>query len=164
MKAPSSARILPLSRTHIPACREIVMASDPWKRLGEGFDFFSMFSREVSHLKAYVCIVDKRTVGFIVFASDPVFAQGGYLRALGVAPSMRRRGIGQKLLMFAEIMTARRSHNFYLCVSSFNRRAQSFYKALGYTKVGNVPELIIPGASEYIFWKRLRKFPISRRH
>ncbi len=151
-----SARILPLSRRHIRACREIVAASDPWKRLGEGIDFSSLLSSGTS-FKSYVCIADGKTAGFIVFATDPVFAQGGYLRALGVAPSMRRRGIGKKLLAFAEEAASRRSRNFYLCVSSFNRRAQAFYKALGYARIGIIPELIMPGAAEYIFWKRLRK-------
>jgi ribosomal-protein-alanine N-acetyltransferase len=163
MKALPPARILPLSRTHIPACREIVAASDPWKRLGEGIDFSSVISREAPYFRAYVCIVENKAVGFIVFASNPVFAQGGYLRALGVSPSMRRRGIGKKLLAFAEQTTARHSRNFYLCVSSFNRRAQAFYRALGYTRVGNIPELIRAGASEYIFWKRLRAIPQTKR-
>ncbi len=157
MKALPPARILPLSRRYIPACREIVAASDPWKKLGEGIDFPSLLSPEAPHFKAHVCIVDRKAVGFIVFAPYPVFAQGGYLRALGVAPSMRRRGIGKKLLAFAEKTAARRSRNFYLCVSSFNRRAQAFYKSLGYARVGTIPELIVPGASEHIFWKRLRK-------
>ncbi len=157
MKALPTDRILPLSRRHIPACREIVAASDPWKRLGEGIDFSTLLSSGAPYFRAYVLIADGQTAGFIVFSSDPVFAQGGYLRALGVAPSKRRRGIGKKLLAFAEKTASRRSRNFYLCVSSFNRRAQAFYKALGYAKVGIIPELIVPGASEYIFWKRLRK-------
>ncbi len=151
-----SARIFPLSRAHIPACSEIVAASDPWKRFGEGFDFSSLLSRGPSHLKAYVCIAGKKVAGFIVFTADPVFARGGYLRALGVALDMRRRGIGKKLLSFAEKMTARRSPNFYLCASSFNRRAQAFYRKLGYTRIGKVPDLLVKGASEYIYWKRLR--------
>ncbi len=163
MKTSAPARIFPLSRSHIPACREIVAASDPWKRLGEGIDFSSVLSRASTHFKAYVCIVENKAAGFIIFAPNPVFAQGGYLRALGVAPSMRKRGIGRKLLAFAEKATARRSRNFYLCVSSFNRRAQAFYRALGYTKVGNIPELIAAGASEYIFWKRLRAIQQTKR-
>ncbi len=163
MKTLPPARILPLSRSHISDCRQIVAASDPWKRLGEGIDFSSVLSREASYFKAYVCTIDNKAVGFIVFAPDPVFAQGGYLRALGVSPSMRRQGIGRKLLAFAEKTTARHSRNFYLCVSSFNRRAQAFYRALGYARVGNIPELITAGASEYIFWKRLRKIRETKR-
>ncbi len=156
MKSLRFARIVPISRVHIPACSEIVAASDPWKRLGERLDFTSLISDDRSNLKAYVCVVDKKTVGFIVFAPAPVFARGGYLRAIGVSPSMHRLGIGAKLLTYAEKTTSLMSPNFYLCVSSFNRRAQAFYKKQGYTRVGKIPDLLVRGSSEYIYWKRLR--------
>ncbi len=70
---------------------------------------------------------------------------------------MRRRGIGRRLLSFAEKVIAKKSPNIYLCVSSFNRRAQAFYKDAGYRKVGRIPGLILQDASEYIYWKRLLK-------
>ncbi len=154
-----SAQIVPMNRGHIRVCNEIAGLSDPWKSLKENIDF----PRYISRKQAYVCVVDGEAAGFIIFTPEPVFARGGYLRAIGVAPSLRRRGIGKKLLTFAEKTTACHSLNFYLCVSSFNRRAQAFYKALGYTRVGNIPGLIIPGSSEYIFWKRLRPLPQKTR-
>ena len=154
----SSAKIVPMKRGHIRVCNEIVGLSDPWKSLNENIDF----PRCISRKQAYVCVVDGEAAGFIVFSPKPVFARGGYLRAIGVARSRRRQGIGKKLMVFAEKTTARHSPNFYLCVSSFNRRAQAFYKALGYTRVGKIPGLIIPGASEYIFWKRLGQLPQKR--
>lgn len=146
-------QIVPMRRCHIRACDEIAGHSEPWKSLQERIDFPMYISRK----QAYVCVANKEPAGFMIFTPEPVFARGGYLRAIGVAPGMRRRGIGKKLLAFAERMTARQSPNFYLCVSSFNRRAQAFYRALGYARVGNIPELIIRGSSEYIFWKRLRQ-------
>jgi len=158
MKRAVSMKILPMTRAHIPACAAILSASEPWKRLGEGFDFDRAFSRNQQTNKAYVLIVQKETVGFIVFTPQPVFARGGYLRAIGVTTSKRRQGIGKNLMRFAEETTARHSPNFYLCVSSFNRKAQSFYRNLGYQKVGSIPDLLLKGASEYIYWKRLSQF------
>ncbi len=142
-----------MRRCHIRVCDEIAGHSDPWKSLNENIDFPTFISRK----QAYVCFMDGKAAGFIIFTPEPVFARGGYLRAIGVALSLRRRGIGKRLMTFAEKTTVHHSPNFYLCVSSFNRRAQAFYKALGYTRVGNIPGLIIPGSSEYIFWKRLRQ-------
>jgi ribosomal protein S18 acetylase RimI-like enzyme len=95
--------------------------------------------------------------GFVIFTPLPVFARGGYLRAIAVAPDRRRKSIGRKLLSFAERETARHAGHLYLCVSSFNRQAQAFYRKCGYRKVGAVPGLIKPGISEHIYWKRLRK-------
>ncbi|HTG01677.1 MAG TPA: GNAT family N-acetyltransferase [Nitrospirota bacterium] len=139
----------------IAACAEIVSRSDPWKRLGEQLDF-----RRILHHRAasslYVSLIGRTVVGFIIFTPYPVFARGGYLRAIAVSPDARNQGIGRTLLLLAERKTAMFSPHFYLCVSSFNRKAQAFYKRLGYKRIGTIPGLITPHASEYIYWKRLR--------
>jgi ribosomal-protein-alanine N-acetyltransferase len=149
-------RIIPMKRSHITACDAIVAASEPWKTLGERIDFAGLLSRKDRSLsRAFVCIAEKRAVGFIIFIAQPVFARGGYIRSIGVAPSVRRLGIGTELLSFTEKVIADSSPNLYLCVSSFNRKAQAFYKGCGYTRVGKLQDLILPGVSEYIYWKRL---------
>lgn len=140
-----------MKRGHIQACNAITAASEPWKTLHEQVDFLSYLALKQAH----VCTIGDAIAGFILFTPEPVFARGGYVRAVGVDPAMRRQGIGRKLLAFAESRIARRSPNVYLCVSSFNRQGQAFYRGLGYTRVGKLPGLIVPNASEYIFWKRL---------
>ncbi len=154
-------RIVPLRPSHVRACTEIVAASEPWRTLGEGIRFLPAGSR--TGVASYVCTVGGEPAGFVLFSPHPVFARGGYLRAIGVAPRFRRQGIGKKLLSFAEKTTARHSLNFFLCVSSFNRRAQAFYKSCGYDRAGKLPDLIMRGVSEYIYWKRLRPIPVKRR-
>jgi [ribosomal protein S18]-alanine N-acetyltransferase len=144
-------RVVAMKHAHVPACREITAVSEPWKSLKEKIEF----TRYISLKQAYTCLNAGRVSGFIIFTPEPVFARGGYLRAIAVAPDSRRQGIGRKLMAFAEAKTVFRSQNFYLCVSSFNRKAMSFYKTIGYRKVGELPGLIVPGASEFIYWKRL---------
>ncbi len=143
--------------SHIQACTAITETSDPWKTLNERIDF----TKYILLKQAYVCMAGEVLTGFIIFAPEPVFARGGYLRAIGVSPSMRRRGIGRRLLTFAEKETARCSQYLYLCVSAFNRAAQTFYHDRGYARAGKLADLIVPGSSEYIYWKRLR--PISQK-
>lgn len=145
------AHIIPMRRSHISACHAITAVSEPWKTLLEKVDFLTY----VALKQAFVCVIGDAAAGFILFTPEPVFARGGYVRAIGVDPAMRRQGIGRKLLAFAESNIAIRSVNVYLCVSSFNRQGQAFYKRLGYTRVGKLPGLIVPDASEYIYWKRL---------
>ncbi|HEX9020473.1 MAG TPA: GNAT family N-acetyltransferase [Nitrospirota bacterium] len=146
-----AVEIIPMKRRHIRACGDIAAASEPWKTLREGIDF----SKYITLKQAYVCERGGKTAGFIIFTPEPVFARGGYVRAVGVAPEVRRQGVGKKLLTFAERIMARRCPNSYLCVSSFNRKAMMFYSACGYIRAGRLPDLIVPGASEYIYWKRL---------
>jgi len=148
--------ILPMKRSHIQACSDITSVSDPWKTLHDRIDF----EKYIRLKQAHVCMSGEELAGFIIFTPEPVFARGGYLRAIGVSPSMRRYGIGKSLLTFAEKETARSAQYLYLCVSSFNRKAQAFYHDQGYVRAGRLADLIVPGFSEYIYWKRLR--PISR--
>ena len=150
---PPVLKIVPMKQSHISGCKDIVANSDPWRTLHEGLDFSSFIHSK----QAYVCTRGKQPVGFIVFTPKPVFARGGYIRAVGVAPGMRRSGTGTRLLAFAEQKISRYSGNVYLCVSSFNRPGQIFYKSRGYVMVGKIPGLTLPNASEYIYWKKLKR-------
>ena len=145
-----------MKRSHIKACDAIVAASEPWKTLREKVDF----GQAITGRQAYACIRSKGgtidVAGFIIFTAEPVFARGGYLRAIGVANSLRNQGIGSKLMAFAEKTVSRQATWLYLCVSSFNRKGQAFYKKRGYTRVGKLPGLTSPDSSEYIYWKRLK--------
>ena len=146
-----------MRRSHIRACTAITDFSDPWITLNDRIDF-----KKYIHLKqAYVGMQGGQLAGFIIFTPEPVFARGGYLRAIGVSSSLRRCGIGRRLLSYAEKETARGSQCLYLCVSTFNRNAQAFYRDQGYTRAGKLADLIGPGLSEYIYWKQLK--PLSRK-
>ena len=148
--------IIPMRRCHIKECEEIVAVSEPWKTLQERVDF----RHAITTRQAHACIQHRNgtssVLGFILFTAEPVFARGGYLRAIGVAADQRGQGIGSKLLTFAEKRVSRQAAYLYLCVSSFNRKGQVFYKNRGYTRVGALPGLTSPGTSEYIYWKRLK--------
>lgn len=146
-----SIKIAPMTRAHVPACSEIVASSEPWKTLGEGVDFLPSIKRK----HAFVAVVGGAVAGFVIFTPEPVFARGGYLRAIGVASAIRGSGIGKLLMAFAERTTAKKAPNFFLCVASFNKPAQTFYRKCGYAKIGKVDGLIRKGASEYIYWKKL---------
>jgi len=152
MKRPM-LRIVPMLRSHIEDCAAITASSEPWKTLNEQIDFLPYLASK----QAFVAVQNGTVAGFVIFTPEPVFARGGYLRAVGVAADRRRNGIGGKLLAFAENKTCRTSENLYLCVSSFNRRACAFYRSRGYALVGKIPGLIRPDRAECIYWKRLRQ-------
>ncbi len=143
-----------MTRERIDECDEIVSESEPWKTLGENINFARALTQNTS--QAYVAAVGGDTAGFVIFTAVPAFARGGYIRAVGVATKMRRMGIGRRLITFAETIISKTSPNVYLCVSSFNCKGRAFYKSMGYTKVGNIPDLIRKGHSEHIYWKRLK--------
>lgn len=145
-------KITAMTRTHIPACNEIVASSEPWKTLRGTVDFLPSIKRK----HAFVAVIEGAVAGFVIFTPEPVFARGGYLRAIGVASAIRGSGIGKLLMAFAERTTAKTAPNFFLCVSSFNKTAMAFYKKCGYAKIGKIDGLIRKGAAEYVYWKKLR--------
>jgi ribosomal protein S18 acetylase RimI-like enzyme len=78
-----------------------------------------------------------------------------YIKSVAVYPEFRGKRIGASLLSFAEELFRGRSKYIFLCVSSFNRRAQKFYDMNGYKVVGELKDYIIDGASEILIHKRL---------
>jgi len=67
----------------------------------------------------------------------------------------RGRGVGRALMRHAEAHIFRTGPNVFLTVSDFNRRAQSFYRTLGYRNVGAIPNYVIPGITELLYRKTI---------
>jgi hypothetical protein len=46
-------------------------------------------------------------------------------------------------------------HHVFLLVTDSNSSAQRFYRRLGYTHIGAIPDYVVPGITELIFFKKL---------
>ncbi len=103
----------------------------------------------------------RRAVGFVWFRLDGTFHHSGYVRWIGVSSDARGRGIGERLMQYAESRIFSSGPNVFLTVSAFNTRAQTFYRRLGYTRVGAIPDYVVPGITEYLF--RRTRGPINQR-
>ena len=89
--------------------------------------------------------------GFVILALRGPFS--GYIQTVCVAPERRGRGIGTRLVAFAEERIASESPNVFLCVSSFNQDARRLYERLGYEYVGELRDYLVRGASELLYRK-----------
>lgn len=92
--------------------------------------------------------------GFVILQRHGI-AGAPYLRSLAVSETMRGAGIGTRLIRFAEDYF-HDARFLFLCVSSFNPRAQALYARLGYTVIGELEDFVVAGASEWLMSKRLR--------
>jgi ribosomal protein S18 acetylase RimI-like enzyme len=79
----------------------------------------------------------------------------GYIQTICVSEEDRSRGIGTRLMRFAEERIFRDSPNVFLCVSSFNPRAKALYERLGYEAVGELKDYIVKGHSEHVLRKTI---------
>ena len=136
--------------SEVSACVDLMVSSEPWITLGRTADqarrIMTSPTREV-----YVATTGGEVVGFVVLVMKGLFV--GFVQSLAVTPESRGRGIGEELMRFAEGRIFHEHPNVYLCVSSFNERARSFYARLGYEVVGELKELLIRGHSEILMRK-----------
>jgi ribosomal protein S18 acetylase RimI-like enzyme len=127
--------------------------SEPWRRLGTTIEKCREVCQDAGYLIFVASFAGERC-GAIVLQARGV-AGSPYLKWVAVAPGQRNGGVGAKLIEFAENFFRPQARHMFLCVSSFNPRARTFYERLGYKQVGQFDDYIIPGAAEVLMHKRL---------
>jgi len=165
MMSPAPLRIRPLHAIDIDPCARLIAADPLWKRYHITLARARRLLREVlatAHRgggrmseagEFAVAHSGGQVVGFIWFRLDGTFHHSGYVRWIGVAPHVRGQGVGAGLMAYAERKIFARGPNVFLMVSAFNAGAQAFYKRLGYTEIGAVPNYAIWGITERLFRK-----------
>ena len=134
------------------ACAAIMAASDPWRTLGRKPEACLRLLQD-TQLERYVAYKEGRLAGCLVLNLQGPFV--GYVQVVCVAPDFRDLGLGSALVAFAEARIFRDHPNVFLCVSSFNLGARRLYERLGYTLVGELPDFIQAGYSEFLMRKTL---------
>jgi ribosomal protein S18 acetylase RimI-like enzyme len=131
----------------------ILSTSEPWITLKLSYEVcLRSCSSPMDHL--YIAWMGPTRCG-LALVRERGLAGAPYLVSIAVADSVRGQGIGARLLAFVEGLYRPRFRHLFLCVSSFNGRARSFYERSGYMAVGRLPDFIIDGADEVLMVKRL---------
>jgi ribosomal protein S18 acetylase RimI-like enzyme len=140
------------------ACGAIVGATPLWQRAGLGAERAAaiLTSAAAQGETVLVLDVDGTLEGFAWIDPRGAFGRSGYLRMIAVAPSRRSAGHGTRLMQAFEGVAATQGADAFLLVSDFNLDAQRLYRRLGYDEVGRVPDYIMPGVVELLYWKRVR--------
>lgn len=132
----------------------LMTSTDPWITFQRDFDAcLATLTRPGTDLFIARDQQGGSPLGFILL-SPYGFAASPYIACFAVAAEARGKSVGAQLLGFAERRYRGRSHLFLL-VSSFNPRAQQFYRRQGFECVGELKDYILPGYSELIFHKRI---------
>ena len=66
---------------------------------------------------------------------------------------MRGKGVGRKLLAYCEEKVSAYSPNLFICVSEFNSGALKLYLDFGFKKIGDIPDFVREGYTEYLLRK-----------
>jgi ribosomal-protein-alanine N-acetyltransferase len=131
-------------------CARFMTASEPWVMLKRSYqDSLAIFSD--SSKEIFVAVAEGKVVGFIVLQMHGAF--DGTIQSVGVFTGWQRCGIGRRLIGFAEERIFSEMESVFICVSSFNPRAQKLYEQLGYKVIGQLPDPIVAGHAEVLMRK-----------
>ena len=132
-------------------CAKLMSLSEPFTILKFDYEKCMMAVRG-DFKEVYVAMVEDEFAGFVVLQLYGLLR--GYIQTICIEPAHRGKGIGTALLKFSEKKMLKLYPNVFMCVTSFNHRAQKLYYSLGYEKVGVLKDHIIQGADEYILRKQ----------
>ena len=112
------------------------------------------FEKMISKKQIYVATNrNDKCVGFMGVINNGCFYKFSYLATLAVKKRYRSKGIGTALVNKFETIGFKKADRVFILVSDFNKKAQKFYRKLGYKKVGNIPDLFKAGVSENVLVK-----------
>jgi ribosomal protein S18 acetylase RimI-like enzyme len=134
------------------ACARLMAGAEPWLTLGRTYEASLAIVQDPTR-EIYVARDDGELAGFLILCLTGAFV--GYIQTVLVHPNWRGRGLGSKLVEFAEQRILSEFPNVFMCVSSFNRDARRLYERLGYRAVGELTDYIVKGHSEILLRKTL---------
>lgn len=139
------------ARSETESAARLMSETEPWITLGRKFEN-TLATVTNPHFEVYIATLGEEVVGVIILAINVPLIRG-YVGGLAVHKDHRNRGVGTKLMRFAEERILRDSPNVFLCVSSFNPGAKRFYERLGFKEVGELKDFILAGHSEILMRK-----------
>ncbi|MBX7124576.1 MAG: GNAT family N-acetyltransferase [Cyclobacteriaceae bacterium] len=131
-------------------CAATMAACEPWQVLGRD-KLVCLALVNNPEKNVFVAWIGTKRAGVIILEMRGVLR--GYLQAIAVHPDFQSQGLGKSMMKFVEERVFAETPNVFLCVSSFNIRAQKFYAGLGYEPVGTLKNFVIDGHDELILRK-----------
>jgi ribosomal-protein-alanine N-acetyltransferase len=133
-------------------CARLMASSEPFKTLRRGYDESLRIINDPLR-EVYLALIDGEVIGFIVVVMKGAFT--GYIQSICVSPDYRGKGVGSRLMDYAETRILLETPNVFLCVSDFNDRAMKLYLRRGYKVIGEIPDYLIEGSSEIFLRKTI---------
>jgi len=128
----------------------MMCTAEPWITLKRDYSQ-CLKAFEGPEKEIYAGIDGDKLLGLIILQLTGSFK--GYIQTVVVAADARSLGIGTALIQFAEKRIFNISPNVFICVSSFNQKAQHLYFKLGYEQVGLLKNFIADGFDELLLRK-----------
>ena len=140
---------------YIENCEEALICSELGRKYfsAEGS---ARRSLEEGFLKQEIYVAlnsENQCIGFFWVIQNGIFHSFPYLHIIAVKEKYRSEGIGKVMMQFFEDLCFKTHSKVFLVVADFNPQAQKFYKKLGYTEIGFIPNLYREGIDECLMMK-----------
>jgi [ribosomal protein S18]-alanine N-acetyltransferase len=133
-------------------CARLMASSEPWLTLGRSYEASLRIIQDPTR-EVFIVRGDEKLAGFAILCMTGAFV--GYIQTICIDPDHRGKGLGSRLVAFAEDRILKESPNVFMCVSSFNHDARRLYERLGYRVVGELTDYLVPGHSEILLRKSI---------
>jgi ribosomal-protein-alanine N-acetyltransferase len=144
-------RVEPLAQIEdIAWCAGVMSSNEPWLSLRR--DYAACLSvLQNAEKERYLVRADGERAGLLILDMHGPFA--GYIQTICLAASARNRGLGARVIQWAETHIFNSHPNVFMCVSSFNTNAQRLYERLGYEVVGTLKHFVVDEHDELLLRK-----------
>src|SRR5688572_14550050 len=143
----AAPRIVRATRAVARAQAAWIAAIEPWKGLGyRPAPLGRYLGRLAAAGNVWVTALpgERRDVAAIVVATDG-FLLGGFITLLAVRPDADGRGLGRALVDHVVARTAAKRRWLFVSCDAGNAGALRFYRRLGFSRVGRMPDLVARG-------------------
>jgi ribosomal protein S18 acetylase RimI-like enzyme len=141
--------------SHLKDCEEAVVNSELGRR------YFSQTGSARNSLEKgfvnddiFVAIDESNNcIGFVWVITNGAFHSFPYIHIIAVKSGNRGQGIGKILLQHVEDVYYQNNSKLFLVVADFNPEAKRLYESIGYTAIGDIPDLYRKGITECLMMK-----------
>jgi ribosomal protein S18 acetylase RimI-like enzyme len=124
-------------------------AMPPWPVTGSPAEsLIRSFQRKLPAMQRFEIIKGGELAGMA--ATQHPFLHGPYLQLLAILPDFQGHNLGLRLVEWME-----EARQLWLCVSTFNSRAQAFYERFGFEAIAVLNKLASDRSDEVFMRKRL---------
>ena len=138
---------------------------EPWRGLGYRADALGRYlARKAKARGVWVVRAAPKAPPLGIVVVDDGVLLGGFIALLAVRPESSGQGLGRALVEHVAARTFAARRWLYVSCDGNNAAALRFYRKLGFSRVGRLPDLVREGRTEILLRKPAPEANLSVRH
>jgi len=137
-----------------------IAAIEPWRGLGYRAAALGRYlARKAGTRSVWIARMTPLGLPLAIAVVDDGVLLGGFIALLAVRPEASGQGLGRALVEHVAAHTSTTRRWLYVSCDGNNLPALRFYRKLGFSRVGRLPDLVRPGRTEILLRRPSTKGP-----